>query len=229
MDKVSIQIFEEEKEMALKKKLVVPILAFTLIGCVVAGTSVLNQASAASHGSSEHADAPDKENINNLKKEAKLSSNEAEAIAVKAVPGTVKDSELEDEDGTVVYGVEVHTADGKVKDVKVDAKTGKVVKVDQDGQDENGSSEHADAPDKDNINNLKKEAKLSSNEAKAIAVKKVPGTVKDAELEDEDGTVVYGVEVHTADSKVKDVKVDAQTGKVVKVDQDGQDENGSQE
>ncbi|MES1042591.1 hypothetical protein FOA20_24750 [Peribacillus simplex] len=52
-----------------------------------------------------------------------------------------------------------------------------------------------------------------------------PGTVKDVELEDEDGTVVYGVEVQAKDGSKQDVKIDAQTGKIVKVVSDDEDEN----
>jgi hypothetical protein len=40
-----------------------------------------------------------------------------------------------------LFRVEVHTAYGNVKDVKVDAITGKVAKINQDGQDENGNQE----------------------------------------------------------------------------------------
>ncbi|WP_352927527.1 PepSY domain-containing protein [Peribacillus simplex] len=44
---------------------------------------------------------------------------------------------MEDEDGTVVYGVEVQAKDGSKQDVKIDAQTGKIVKVVSDDEDEN--------------------------------------------------------------------------------------------
>ena len=71
---------------------------------------------------------------------------------------------------------------------------------------------------------LAKQAKITEAESKTIALKQVPGTVTDVELEDEDGTVVYGVEVQAKDGSKQDVKVNAQTGKIVKVDNG--DENG---
>lgn len=52
--------------------------------------------------------------------------------------GTMTDIELEDEDGTIVYGIEFTEANGKEVDVKVDAKTGEVVKIEDD------SNEHSE-------------------------------------------------------------------------------------
>jgi uncharacterized membrane protein YkoI len=51
---------------------------------------------------------------------AKISVEQAKQAALGAVPGTVVSAQLEDENGNVVYGVEVTTASGTV-DVKVDA------------------------------------------------------------------------------------------------------------
>ncbi|MFF2498049.1 PepSY domain-containing protein, partial [Peribacillus sp. NPDC058076] len=141
-------------------------------------------------------------------------------------PGTVKDVELEDEDGTVVYGVEVQAKDGSKQDVKIDAQTGKIVKVESDDEEENGNEENdGEENDKQEQAALAKKAKLTEAESKKIALEKVPGTVKDVELEDEDGTVVYGVEVQAKDGSKQDVKIDAQTGKIVKVESDDEDKN----
>lgn len=43
----------------------------------------------------------------------------------------------------------------------------------------------------------------------------MPGTVLQAEIENENGCAVYGVDIKSADGKVHDVKVDAGTGAVV--------------
>ena len=66
------------------------------------------------------------------------------------------------------------------------------------------------------------------HEAKAIALKKVAGTVEKSEIEDEDGVVVYGFEIQAKNGEVKDVKVNAQSGKVLKVESDNQ-ENGQEQ
>ena len=40
---------------------------------------------------------------------------------------------------------------------------------------------------------LAKQAKITEEAATKTALEKVPGTVNEVELEDEDGTIVYGV------------------------------------
>lgn len=91
-----------------------------------------------------------------LRATAKVSEESARAIALKAVPGsTVKEGELEKENGKLVWSFDLKVAGKKgVEEVQVDAITGKVI-----------SHEHeSDA----------KEAKEARDEAKAAtpAVKK---------------------------------------------------------
>ena len=68
-----------------------------------------------------------------LKSLARITPEQAGAAALAQVPGTVKKVELENEDGNVVYGVEIETADGQT-DVKVDAGDGRVLQVQKDGE-----------------------------------------------------------------------------------------------
>jgi uncharacterized membrane protein YkoI len=58
---------------------------------------------------------------------AKIPVAQAIRAAQAAVPGTVKQSSLENENGCLVYSVDIQSADGKFHDVKVDAGTGTVV------------------------------------------------------------------------------------------------------
>ncbi len=58
-------------------------------------------------------------------------------------------------------------------------------------------------------------AKISDAQARQAAVAAVPGTVLRAEIENENGCAVYGVEIKSADGKIHDVKVDAGSGAVV--------------
>lgn len=71
-----------------------------------------------------------------LAKVAKISDADARAAATAAVPGTVVKSELENEDGNVVYEVEIKGADGKVTEVIVDAGNGKVLHQELEDDDE---------------------------------------------------------------------------------------------
>ncbi len=62
---------------------------------------------------------------------ATITADQAQAAALAAVPGTVVQVELDNENGSVVYSVEVDTGSGIV-DVKVDAGNGTVVHHDAD-------------------------------------------------------------------------------------------------
>jgi len=67
---------------------------------------------------------------------AKISMDQAVQQALASVQGQVLKTELEDENGFLVYGVEVVTADKTIVDVKVDAGSGKVLAMDQDKADD---------------------------------------------------------------------------------------------
>jgi uncharacterized membrane protein YkoI len=56
-----------------------------------------------------------------LEKLATVTPQQAEQAAVAAVPGTVSATDLGNEDGFVVYSVDIKSADGSVTEVKIDA------------------------------------------------------------------------------------------------------------
>ena len=64
-----------------------------------------------------------------------------------------------------------------------------------------------------------REQSLTAAQAEKTALAKVPnGTVKDGELEKEDGKVIWSFDITTPDSKdITEVAVDANTGEVVNV------------
>ncbi|GGB47177.1 PepSY domain-containing protein [Fictibacillus barbaricus] len=61
----------------------------------------------------------------------KISTEQAQNIALKQVPGTVTKIELDEEDGQYFYEIEINK-DKQETDVDVDAMTGTVLKVDKD-------------------------------------------------------------------------------------------------
>ncbi|MFE4893739.1 PepSY domain-containing protein [Peribacillus butanolivorans] len=201
------------------KKYVIPAIAATIIGGGASGTALVFASS--KDKPVEQQELSEKQESAALEKKAKLTEAESKKIALEKVPGTVKEVELEDEDGTVVYSVNVQAKDGSKQEVKIDAQTGKVLKVESDDEEGNGKEENDDQDQAA----LAKKAKLTEAESKKIALEKVPGTVKDVELEVEDGTVVYGVEVQAKDGSKQDVKIDAKTGEILKVDMDDEDSN----
>jgi uncharacterized membrane protein YkoI len=81
-----------------------------------------------------------------LQAAAKISPDQAKQAAL-AVPGTAGKVELENENGNVVYGVEV-TANGTTTDVKVDAGNGSVLAKDADqNEGTKGAESGGEAPD----------------------------------------------------------------------------------
>lgn len=77
---------------------------------------------------------------------ATVSPDEARDAALAAVPGTAGKVELDNENGFVVYSVEVTGADGTVADVKVDAGNGQVLAQDPGEQSESGDESESGEP-----------------------------------------------------------------------------------
>ncbi len=91
-------------------------------------------------------------------------------------------------------------------------------KAEEGGREEGGAQEQAESA------KLASLARITKEQARAAAVAQVPGTVTAVELENEDGNLVYSVEVKTSAGD-QDVKVDAGNGKVLHVDKDGEGGN----
>ena len=88
-------------------------------------------------------------NESSLQKLANIDEAAAEQVALKAVPGTVHETELETSDnGYLVYDIEIAGDDGKGHEVTVDAGNGKVLHQDleeeADEADGPGDTEAAD-------------------------------------------------------------------------------------
>ena len=64
---------------------------------------------------------------------------------------------------------------------------------------------------------MKKEAKISMEKAREIALKRAPGTVTSSELERENGKLIYSFDIKTSKSGVTEVNVNAIDGKIVAV------------
>lgn len=62
--------------------------------------------------------------------------SEIQEIVKAAMPGEILGVELESDDGVLLYEIEVMSTQGQLMEVKIDAKTGKVVKVEQDDEDD---------------------------------------------------------------------------------------------
>jgi uncharacterized membrane protein YkoI len=69
-------------------------------------------------------------------------------------------------------------------------------------------------------------AKVSMDSAINAALKEVQGKVLRAELENQNGYLVYGIEIAKTDHQIVDVKVDAGDGKILKVENDQKEKEG---
>ena len=63
-------------------------------------------------------------------------------------------------------------------------------------------------------------AKVTIDQAIKTASEKVPGKVVEAELEKKHGTLVWEVEVVTAENKVMEVHIDAESGAVIDAEEE---------
>ena len=62
--------------------------------------------------------------------------------------------------------------------------------------------------------------KITMEQARTIALKKAPGTIKSAELENEHGKLIYSFDIATSAKAITEVNVDALNGKIVAVQQE---------
>lgn len=136
---------------------------------------------------------------------ARTTVGDAVAAAVAAVPGTVTEAELDDEDGGLVWELDVYGSDRAWHDVTVDAGDGEVLgkRVDHDD---------------DRDRHAPRKTSVPLDEAVLAALKSVPGTVTSIELDGHDGrrggATHWEVDVRGKDAKEHELRVDAGTGTV---------------
>jgi uncharacterized membrane protein YkoI len=81
---------------------------------------------------------------------AKIPLDSAVKAALTAVPGKILKVGLENENGYLVYGVEVVKANRQISDVKINAGDGRVLKIETDQKDsENQEGEDSNNEEKD--------------------------------------------------------------------------------
>lgn len=143
-----------------------------------------------------------------------LTMDEAKEIAVKSVGGTVTGIELDRELTGDIYEVEVKSK-GFEYDLDIDAKTGKVLRTEKDDNDDD-DFDNDDSDDKVIVADGKYITQIAAIQ---IAMKQVRGIVTKVKLDEEDGRVVYEIEIK--DGKYEyDFDIDAISGKVLKFEKE---------
>ena len=139
--------------------------------------------------------------------QASITLDQAIAAAQKSESGAVGEVDLEMYQGQLVFNVDIGD-----KDVKVDASNGNVLGSIQDDNNKDESSDNNDESSNNESAALSSKAVISAADAEAAALAANPGTTAvKVELDNENGVVVYSVEL----SNGLDVKVDAATGKII--------------
>lgn len=153
--------------------------------------------------------------------EEQLTTQEIRKLVQDRYPGQIKEIELEREDGQFVYEVEIKGEQGEYE-LKLDARSGDVIHLQEKAspraeKNEKKLEQINQAPDVDiTTNNTGQPVPIGVEEAKQIARSEVTGKIEEIELDEEDGLLVYEVEIETKDHEVELV-IDAYTGKILSI------------
>lgn len=143
----------------------------------------------------------------NLKPKAHDSLGKCAKAALAKHDGSIVKVEFKNEGKSGVYEFDIESADGTAWDVECDAKTSKVIEVEQEVKADDAT--------------FKAIAKVSEIDAKATALAAYPGTVTETEYElESDGKASYEFDIKTANGKEMKVEVDAATGKIVEANEE---------
>jgi len=148
--------------------------------------------------------------------------------ALKAAPGIALVGELEQEENKLIFTFDILPKPSKseeITEIHVDAKTGAVINSGEEGEeDEEGeAAEGAEGAEEASIKEMQsmaKTAKVTMAAALQAALKAAPGTAIVAELENEDGKLIFSFDIlpGPAATELKEVHVDAKTGLVIKAE-----------
>ncbi|WP_030789394.1 PepSY domain-containing protein [Streptomyces sp. NRRL S-920] len=153
-------------------------------------------------------------------KAAKVTAAEAIKAALAKTPGTAVSAELDEEDGGLVWGVDILKG-GTWHEVEVDPGTGKVLGTWVD-KDDDGD----DAADAARVNSALKGASTSAEDAARAGADK--GTVTSVDLDDDGTAGAWGVETTGAKGAESEWNVDLKTGKVTADRHDDHDSQADQ-
>lgn len=175
--------------------------AITLGGVFAATTFANDDAPKATVSNGEEVKQKQSSNTN----EGNLSIEEAIKTAQEEGKGKVSDVELEWERGNLVYNVELQ-GNGTETDVELNANTGEVLKVKSEKEDEQDEEITLD------------QKLFSASDAIQLAEKEADGEFSELQLDHDNGTLIYDIELEG--KQEAEIKIDALTGKVLKVELD---------
>ena len=162
--------------------------------------------------------------ITQLPSLAKISYQDAVKTALAETPGGVLEVELEDEDGYLVFCVEVVTGKGEVLEYVIDAGNGAVLEAEEEEDKEDEDDEEEMKPGSIQVSYSELDypgmAKIGLDQAVKTAMDQVEGMFLAAELEGDDGILVWEVVIITSKKAVMEVEIDAATGKILEIEEE---------
>ncbi len=141
--------------------------------------------------------------------ETLLSLEEAKEKALAQFEGVVESIELERENGRMVYDIDIDNGSEDV-DLDMDAVTGEVLRSKTDWDDDD-DDDRDDVRPADNL--------LTKQEALDIATAEFNGKLEEIELDDDDGRVIYEIELKNGDREAE-FDIDAVTGEILDMELD---------
>lgn len=169
-----------------------------------------------------------------------LSDDQIRQMVKDQYPGTVTEIELEKEYNQLVYEVEIEDQ-GKEYELKLDANTGEVLKLDEKEVPKKEQlvltdDDEKEEPTKEQKNNLEKEQRdeskentdnennnqtnqtiIDANEAMNIALNEFSGIVTELELDEDDGRLMYEIEVRSGHEEAE-LDIDAFSGEILVIE-----------
>lgn len=202
-------------------------LVFTLIGLVSVGASINAFAAASNQGTTvtgnktsieQSKENEDDNEIVYVNANVKLTEAQASAIALNSAGSNAKvvKAQLENENGTLVYSVDMVLNNNKIE-ANVDVNTGTILKDTKDTDNEEADDENDLVENDDQITDVN--VKLTAAEASTIALNSADPNAKvvKVELENENGVLAYGIDM-ILNNKNIEVNVDANSGKILASD-----------
>lgn len=200
----------------MKKLIYIPVAAGVL---AFGGIALANSDTGQNAGSVENKTANTQ--VDSSKKQSQKEMKTFEQISAAALEiadGTITDIELDD-DGKLHYDVEVDH-EGYEYDFEFDAHSGEVLKQKKEKEDDDRDDSEERAVKSSSTQKL-----ISSEDAaKAALAKSNGGTVKELELDHDDGVAHYEIEIKNGRDE-HEITVNAEDGSIIEHEKDNDDDD----
>lgn len=141
-------------------------------------------------------------------KKTVIDSNRAIEIAKGAFAGQVTELELDEDDGRLIYEIELRTGTEKAE-IEIDAYTGEILVIEIENDNSN----------KYKFKSQDDQTVIGAEEAITIAKNKFDGRVTELQLDKEDGRLIYEIELISG-NKEAELEINAYTGEIISIEID---------